>query len=152
MLIAPDPLADHAIAAFLTAHLAQMHATSPRESVHALDLDALRAPGIHFLSARDDAGRVLGCGALKDLGRGEGELKSMRTDPALRRQGIASAILAQLLDHARGLGMHRVSLETGSQDFFAPARALYERHGFTPCGPFGGYRPDPNSAFLTRSL
>lgn len=150
--IARDPLTDPLIARFLADHLDQMHATSPAESVHALDLEALRAPGIHFLSARDEQGRVLGCGALKDLGGGEGEIKSMRTDPAVRRQGVASALLTHLLDHARSLGLHRLSLETGSQEFFAPARALYEAHGFVACAPFADYRPDPNSAFLTRLL
>ena len=67
-------------------------------------------------------------------------------------RGVASAILSHLLDQARAMGWQRVSLETGSQPFFAPARALYARHGFEPCGPFEGYGPDPASCFMTLRL
>lgn len=151
MLIAPDPLTSPEIAAFLQAHLDQMRETSPAESVHALDLDGLRAPGLRFWSAYDD-GELVGCAALKRLSDEHAELKSMRTAPHRTRQGIASRLLVFVLDQARTAGFARVSLETGSQDFFAPARTLYARHGFVVCEPFADYRPDPNSAFMTREL
>jgi len=149
--IAPDPLTSPEIAAFLQAHLDQMHETSPAESVHALDLSGLRAPGVRFWSAYD-GGELVGCAALKRLDDEHAELKSMRTAPHRTRQGIASRLLAFVLDEAGRAGFDRVSLETGTQEFFAPARELYARHGFVACPPFGDYRPDPNSTFMTRSV
>lgn len=140
-----DPLRSDVLA-LLREHLADMVATSPPGSVHALDPQALTAPGITFLSARED-GVLLGVGALKEHADGTGELKSMRTATAARGRGVAAALLAALLDLARERDLAVVRLETGSQDFFAPARRLYERAGFTPCGPFAGYTDDPNSSF-----
>jgi putative acetyltransferase len=149
--IALDPLTSPEVAAFLQAHLDQMYATTPAESVHALDLDALRAPGMRFWSAYD-GGELVGCAALKDLGDAHAELKSMRTAPHRVREGIASRLLGFVLEEARTAGFTRLSLETGTQDFFAPARALYARHGFVECGPFGDYALDPWSVFMTREL
>ncbi|MBD1269168.1 GNAT family N-acetyltransferase [Aeromicrobium tamlense] len=126
-----------------------MFATSPAESVHALDLGALRHEAISFFTVRED-GRLLGCGALKDLGGGHGEIKSMRTTAAARGRGVATAMLQHLLDTARARGLERLSLETGSEPYFAAARRLYVRHGFEECEPFADYVPDPNSVFLTR--
>jgi putative acetyltransferase len=147
-----DDLRDPRIAVFLEEHLADMRRVSPPESVHALDLDGLRQPHIRFWSAWTDGGATLaGTGALKQLSGTHGEVKSMRTSGALRGRGVASAILTHLLAQARAQGWERVSLETGSQPFFAPARALYARHGFTVCGPFEGYREDPASCFMTRT-
>jgi putative acetyltransferase len=151
IVIAPDSPARTDVRRLLDEHLADMFATSPADSVHALDSDALAGPGITFWTARDDAG-VLGCGALKDLGAGQGEIKSMRTAQHARGRGVASLLLHRILDEARHRGYERVSLETGSQDYFAPARRLYDRHGFTPCAPFADYKPDPNSVFMSRSL
>lgn len=149
MLIAPDDPLRPDVLALLEGHLADMRATSPPESVHALDAEALTASRVTFWTARDE-GTLLGCAALADLGGGEGEVKSMRTAPASRGRGVAAALLGHLLDTARERGYARVSLETGSQDFFAPARRLYARHGFEVCGPFGSYRDDPHSTFMTR--
>lgn len=135
----------------LAGHLADMFATSPAESVHALDPEALAGPEITFWTARREA-ELLGCGALKAISRGHGEIKSMRTAVFARGQGIATQLLAHILEFARDSGYERLSLETGSQEFFAPARRLYQRHGFTLCAPFAGYVPDPNSVFLTLAL
>ncbi|GAB4064893.1 GNAT family N-acetyltransferase [Angustibacter speluncae] len=151
MLIAPDDPLRPDVLALLEGHLADMRATSPPESVHALDPQALTASRMSFWTARDD-GLLLGCAALADLGGGEGEVKSMRTAPASRGRGVAAALLEHLLETARERGYARVSLETGSQDFFAPARRLYARHGFEVCGPFGSYREDPHSTFMTLAL
>ncbi|GAA1853995.1 GNAT family N-acetyltransferase [Myceligenerans crystallogenes] len=135
----------------LDEHLADMFATSPAESVHALDLAALLAPSVTFWTARE--GRtLLGCGAMKELDRESGEIKSMRTAATARGQGVAAAVLAEILREARTRGYQRLNLETGSQEFFAPARRLYERHGFTECGPFADYVEDPHSIFMTLSL
>ena len=94
----------------------------------------------------------MGFGALKQLDAAQGELKSMRTSPAYLRQGVAEALLRHLIDHARDLGLVRLSLETGSPQAFAPARQLYERYGFKECAPFGDYTEDPYSVFMTLSL
>ena len=150
-----DDLSDPRIEAFMQEHLADMYAASPPESVHALDMDQLRQPDIAFWSAwlPGAAGDVLvGTGALKQLDANHAELKSMRTSARHRGQGIARQLLNHLLETARARGFSRVSLETGPQPFFEPARRLYFQHGFVECGPFAGYGPDPYSFFMTRSL
>lgn len=151
MRIDIDDLSGADVAGLLAEHLADMHATSPACSVHALDLDALRAPEVTVWTARRE-GELLGCGALKELDRRHGELKSMRTASAARGRGVGSAILSHLLDVARERGYARVSLETGAQPFFAPAHRLYARHGFVACEPFADYVLDPSSVFMTLEL
>ncbi len=145
-----DPGRDDVVL-LLAEHLADMHATSPPESVHALDVDALRVPSVTLWTARS-SGVLLGCAALKQLDGAHGEVKSMRTATTSRGGGVATALLLHVLDEARRRGYARLSLETGSQDFFAPARRLYARHGFAECGPFGDYVLDPHSVFFTREL
>jgi putative acetyltransferase len=140
------------VVALLEAHLAVTKDTAPPESCHALDVDELRAPHITFLAARDDDGLLLGMGALADLGEGQGEIKSMHTASAARGRGVAAAMLTRIVEIARESGYTRVSLETGNQDFFAPAHRLYERHGLAECGPFDTYVADPNSRFYTLDL
>lgn len=139
------------VVAFLEAHLTELRSITPPESTHALDLDGLAAPGVAFWSAYD-GDELVACAALKTLDAHEAELKSMRTAPHRTGEGIAATVLAHVLDRARSAGFGRVSLETGSEDFFAPARRLYARHGFVECPPFGDYRPDPLSTFMTRLL
>lgn len=151
VLIALDDPRRDDVLVLLEEHLADMYATSPAESVHALDPAALAVPAISFYTVRED-GALLGCAALKHLSDDHVELKSMRTATAARRRGVAGMLLDHLLAEARGQGYGRVSLETGTQAFFAPARALYRSRGFDDCGPFAGYRYDPNSAFLTLAL
>ena len=139
------------VVALLSDHLASMHQHSPAGSVHALDPGGLRDPAVTFWSAW--VGRDLaGCGALKELGPAHGEVKSMRTAPAFLRQGVAAALLDQIVATARARDYRQVSLETGSGPAFAPAQALYARHGFVPCGPFADYVDDPFSRFFTREL
>jgi putative acetyltransferase len=150
--IAIDDLRGAAIIAFLEAHVAQLRSLSPPESSHALDLDGLRSPDVRFWTATDDDGEILGCAALKTLDPTHVELKSMRTAAHRTRQGVASRLVQHALEEARTAGFERISLETGSEEFFAPARALYSRHGFDYCEPFADYRPDPLSVFMTRPL
>ena len=153
MRIATDDPRRADVLALLEEHLADMYATSPAESVHALDPDALAAPGITFWTARDaDEGRVLGCAALQRIDEEHAELKSMRTATAARRRGVAAALLDHVLAEARRRGHRRVSLETGTEDYFAPARSLYRARGFVECPPFGSYVLDPHSVFLTLTL
>jgi putative acetyltransferase len=142
---------DADVLALLQEHLVDMHATSPAESVHALDPEALTDPAISFFTARDD-GLLLGCGALFDHGDGSCEVKSMRTVTAARGRGIAAALLEHLIAESRQRGWHVVRLETGTEDYFAAARRLYERHGFIERGPFADYRLDPNSAYYELTL
>lgn len=151
MLIEIDDLSRPEIHALLSEHLQSMHELTPPESVHALDLEELRGPGITFWSAWE-GGLLLGCGALKELDPRHGEVKSMRTPNALRRRGAGRALLAHLVAVARARGYERVSLETGAAAAFQPAHRLYESFGFTRCGPFGDYRDDPNSLFMTLRL
>jgi putative acetyltransferase len=146
-----DDLTRPEVVALLEEHLADMYAVSPPESVHALDLDALRGPGIAFWSAWEGAALV-GCGALKDHGDGSFELKSMRTAIGGRGRGVGSAVLRFLLAQARSLGAVRLLLETGAEDYFAPARRLYERHGFEVRGPFAAYTDDPLSVYMELAL
>jgi putative acetyltransferase len=151
MLIRVDDLQGPEIRALLEEHLRNMYEVSPPESVHALDLTALRRPGITFWTAW--SGReLLGCGALKQLDPRHGEIKSMRTAATHRRQGVGRAMLDHIVTEARARGYARLSLETGSMEAFAPARTLYQSFGFTYCGPFADYVEDPNSVFMTRSL
>src|SRR5690349_2162103 len=145
MRIVVDDLSGPEIRALLEEHLRSMHALSPPQSVHALDLAELRQPDIAFWTAWHDDGVLAGCGALKELDARHGEIKSMRTPRALRRRGAGRAILDHILAVARSRGYERLSLETGSSDAFAPAHRLYESVGFERCGPFGDYVPDPHS-------
>ena len=143
----------------LSEHLADMFATSPAESVHALGHSALSEPSITFWTAREN-GELLGCGALKGLDSPDdparvtpphyGEIKSMRTTASARGRGIATLMLRRIVDEARHRGYQRICLETGTEEYFAPARRLYVRNGFTECPPFADYTLDPNSVFMER--
>lgn len=151
MKIEIDDLSRPAIHALLNEHLQSMYELSPPESVHALDLDKLRQPGITFWSAWEGE-LLLGCGALKELDPTHGEVKSMRTPAAQRRHGAGRALLAHIIEVAQSRSYQRLSLETGSIEAFKPAQNLYESFGFAYCGPFGDYREDPNSVFMTKHL
>ncbi len=151
MDIRHDDLTGPEIRELLEEHVRNMHRISPPGSVHVLDLEALRRPGISFWSAWSGTD-LMGCGALKELAPDHGEIKSMRTADAHRRQGVAQAILRHILDEAARRGYRRLSLETGAQKAFDPARRLYESFGFARCPPFDGYVDDPNSVFMTKRL
>ncbi len=146
-----DDLQGDAIKALLQLHLDAMHQHSPPESVHALDLEALRHPSITFWTAYAH-GELLGCGALKRLNPDHGELKSMRTADAHQRKGVARALLRHIESAARAEGMERLSLETGSTAPFAAALRMYASEGFVNCGPFADYTLDPFSVFMTKLL
>ena len=151
MDIRVDDLQGEAIKALLQLHLDAMHQHSPPESVHALDINALRHPSITFWTAWE-SGHLLGCGALKRLGPDHGELKSMRTADAHLRKGVARALLRHIESAARTEGIRRLSLETGSTVPFAAALRLYASEGFVNCGPFADYTLDPFSVFMSKLL
>ncbi|MEU8999637.1 GNAT family N-acetyltransferase [Streptomyces caniferus] len=151
MKIAVDDLSGPEIAEFLDEHVQQMRSRTPLESKHALDLDGLRKPEVTLWSVMD-GDTLVGCGALKRLDADHAELKSMRTRPTRQRSGVASRLLVHIVGEAQRMGFTRLSLETGSDEFFLPARRLYEKYGFQNCEPFANYQPDPNSTFMTRTL
>jgi putative acetyltransferase len=151
MKIKRDDLRGAAITRLLQEHLQNLTAISLPESMHALDIDALRQPGITFWSVWE-GGELAGCGALKELDAQHAEIKSMRTASAHLRKGVASRLLQHMIEEAKRRGYRRLSLETGSMELFEPARRLYGKFGFKNCGPFVGYVEDPNSVFMTREL
>lgn len=153
MRIEPADLDDPAVQAFLRAHLDDIAPTAPEQSQHALTIAAMRAsPGFRLWVAYLDE-ELVGTVGLGPVSVGHEELKSMRTSPGRRGSGIGRALLDHAIADATARGISRVSLETGSMDFFAPARALYRRAGFRECGSFGAYpTDDPNSTFMTMSL
>ncbi|WP_395343741.1 GNAT family N-acetyltransferase [Ningiella sp. W23] len=151
MKIKLDDLSDPRIEAFLAAHIDDMQAVSPPESKHALDMESLKAPNISFWTLWDD-NELVGCGAVMQLSDEIGEIKSMRISETQRGKGYAQALLNQIIDFAKQSGLKRLSLETGSMDFFEPARKLYLKFGFDYCEPFGNYVKDDNSVFMTRQV
>ncbi|MFF0634794.1 GNAT family N-acetyltransferase [Nocardia sp. NPDC004151] len=151
MRIVVDDLTGPEVIGLLEAHVAEMLANSPEDSMHALDVAARRKPEITFWSAWDGT-ELAGCGALKELDPTHGEIKSMRTTAGYRGRGVASQMLRHILAEAEARGYARLSLETGSSEFYRPAVRLYERYGFEHGGPFADYAEDPHSVFMTRAL
>jgi putative acetyltransferase len=146
-----DDLQGKSIQELLQGHLHAMYGHSPPESVHALDLVALRHPSITFWTAWE-GDELLGCGALKQLSADHAELKSMRTVVAHLRKGVARALLRHIVSVARAKGLRRISLETGTVAAFFPAQKLYASEGFVECEPFADYVLDPYSLFMTKVL
>ncbi|WP_338455002.1 GNAT family N-acetyltransferase [uncultured Alteromonas sp.] len=151
MKIKHDDLSSGDVIALLEEHLKDMYATSPPESVHALDVTALKPPNITFFSAwQSDV--LAGCVAIRKLSSTEAELKSMRTVAALRNKGVATQLLTYVIEFAIANGYQTLSLETGTQGYFNAARQLYAKNGFKDCEPFGNYQLNPNSHFMTKPL
>jgi putative acetyltransferase len=151
MHIIEDDLSGPAIHALLEEHFAGMLANSPEGSCHFLDFEGLKGPGVTFWSIWDGES-LAGMGALKQHDAVLGEVKSMRTDAAHLRKGVAAVMLRHIISEARARGLTRLSLETGSGAAFSPAIALYRAHGFVDCPPFADYRTDPFSRFMTLAL
>lgn len=151
LTIRRDDLSGPEIRALLEEHLRSMYELSPPESVHAFDVGKLQQPDVTFWSVWAGV-ELVGCGALRELDPKHGEVKSMRTVTTYRRKGVARAVVAHVIEEARRRSYDRLSLETGSMQAFEPAQRLYESFGFVRCPPFGDYREDPNSVFMTREL
>ena len=142
---------DRRVVDLLEYHRTSARAQTEPKSAHALDLAELQSPDISFWAIWDDE-TLLGIGALKRLSANHGEVKSMHTVQSMRGKGVGSAMLRHLIATARASGMSRLSLETGSQEYFHPAHALYKSHGFVECPPYAGYVLDPNSIYMTLAL
>ena len=151
MEIRLDDLSSPAVVGLLHEHLQSMSLHSPPESIHALDIEALRKPEITFWSVWQNA-ELMGCGAIKQLDSLHGEIKSMRTASMHLRKGVGAFLMRHILEEAKRRSYHRLSLETGSAKAFAPAHQLYARFGFHACGPFADYVEDPYSVFMTREV
>jgi putative acetyltransferase len=149
--IIPGDFSDPRVVDLLRIHLAGARAETPPGSAHALDLGGLQSPEISFRTIWDDE-MLSGIGALKRLSPDHGEVKSMHTAKSIRGKGVGSAMLRHIIATARASGFSRLSLETGSSDYFRPAQALYRSHGFVECPPFANYVLDPNSVFMSCDL
>lgn len=146
-----DDLSSPEVVGLVAEHLAGMHGNSPPGHVHAMAVEGLRQPGVTFWSAwKGEA--LCGCGALKELDPGAGELKSMRTRSAFLRQGVGQAMLDEIVRTARVRGYSSLFLETGTGEAFAAAHALYLRNGFHWCGPFAGYEATDFNVFMVKRL
>jgi putative acetyltransferase len=148
LVIARDDPTAPDVTALLVRHLEYSYEISPAEHVHALDIEGLLDPAVTFFSARRD-GMLVGVGAIKALDQSHAELKSMHTVQAVRGQGVGTAMVGHLMGLARERGYERVSLETGTQDGFEPARAMYRKAGFETCEPFANYTSNPHSTCMT---
>lgn len=151
LTIKPGDFSDSRVTAFLRYHYEQNRSVTPEGSAHVLDLSAMQVPEISFWTIWEGE-ELLGMGALKRMNSSDGEVKSMRTYDQAQRRGVASAMVKHIIAAAREAGLARLYLETGSFEYFRPARELYARHGFVECGPFEGYKPDPNSTFMVLEL
>ena len=151
MKIVEGDLDDPRVIELLQHHVTTSAAQTAPGSAHALDVDGLRASDIEFWAAWD-GDELLGFGALKQLSPDHGEIKSMHVAQSQRRKGAGRTLLDHLIERAHAKGMCRLSLETGSWDYFRPAQAFYKSRGFVECPPYGDYRPDRNSIFMTLEL
>lgn len=151
MRIELDDLCRPQVLALLEEHLRNMYELSPPDKVFAFDASKLMAPEITFWTIWEDQ-TLLGCAALKELSTSEGEIKSMRTPKAMRRRGAGRALLAHILAVSRERNYSELFLETGRHADFGAAQSLYRSAGFVPCGPFGSYRENSNSVFMSMRL
>jgi putative acetyltransferase len=149
--IAPESPLGSDLALLMQRHATAMHADTPPESIHMLDAKGLAVPEVAFFVMRD-AGQPVGMGAFKRLTAGHGEIKSMHVLHEVRGRGLARRMLDHLEVAALAAGIRRLSLETGAQASFAPARKLYEAAGYAYCAPFEGYWDDPMSVFMSKAL
>ncbi|MGL5446666.1 MAG: GNAT family N-acetyltransferase [Rhabdaerophilum sp.] len=151
LIIKSGDFSDPRVTTLLRYHFEQNRAVTPEGSAHVLDLSAMQVPEISFWTIWEGQ-ELLGMGALKRMNARDGEVKSMRTYDRAQRRGVASAMVKHIIAAAGSAGLARLFLETGSFDYFRPARELYTRHGFVECGPFEGYKPDRNSTFMVLQL
>ena len=151
MLISPESPLTPDLALLMARHTADMHADTPPESIHMMDAGQLAIPQVQFFVGRIDGAAVV-MGAIKEIDAGHAEVKSMHVLAEHRGKGLSKAMLDHLIAAARATGFARLSLETGTQAMFAPARQLYAKAGFTECPPFEGYSLDPNSYYMTLRL
>ena len=132
----------------LNKHFIELRSVSPEGSAHVLDIEGLKDQNIKFWSLWED-NLLMGCGALKFLNKEHGEFKSIRLVDSFRKKGNGIKILKHLIFEAKKLNIKKISVETGTGDFFAPARKLFNKCGFKLCKPFAHYKEDPNSCYMS---
>ncbi len=135
----------------LEKHFKELRSVSPEGSAHVLDIPGLQVESIKFWSLWENE-KLIGCGALKFLEKDHGEFKSIRVVDEFRNKGYGAKILEHLINEAKKLNIKMLSLETGSGDFFLPARTLFKKVGFTECSPFAHYKKDPNSCYMNLKI
>ena len=135
----------------LTKHFIELRAASPEGSAHVLDIPGLKVPSIKFWSLWENQ-KLVGSGALKFLDNEHGEFKSIRVHDNFRNKGYGKKIIKVLVEKSRQLNIQKISVETGSGEFFLPARKLFKNSGFTECKPFSHYVDDPNSCYMSLKL
>jgi len=135
----------------LIKHFIELRSVSPPGSTHVLDIPGLKDPTIRFWSLWDDK-ELIGCGALKLLEKNHGEFKSIRVADKYRKNGMGEKIISHLIDQAKQIGIKKLSIETGSGDFFTPARKLFKKFGFKKSEPFAHYKIDPNSCYFSLNI
>ena len=135
----------------LTKHFIELRAASPEGSAHVLDIPGLKTPSIKFWSLWEND-KLMGCGALKFLDKDHGEFKSIRVHDDFRNKGNGIKVIDHLIYEAKKLDIKRISIETGSGNFFEPARKLFKKCKFEPCEPFAHYKVDVNSLYLTKLI
>ena len=135
----------------LKKHFIELRSVSPEGSTHVLDIDGLKDPSIKFWSIWEDS-KLVGCGAIKFFDQKHGEFKSIRVSNKFRKKGYGEKILKHLLFKAKNLNLKKLSIETGSGDFFKPARELFQKIGFKKCPPFAHYKEDPNSCYMNLDI
>jgi putative acetyltransferase len=135
----------------LTKHFIELRAASPKGSTHVLDIPGLKVPSIKFWSLWENE-KLMGCGALKFLDKNHGEFKSIRVHDDFRKKGNGFKVINHLIDEAKKLDIHRLSIETGAGKYFEPARKLFKNCNFKPCKPFAHYNEDKNSIYLTKPI
>ena len=132
----------------LIRHFIELRSVSPKGSAHVLDIDGLKDPSIKFWSLWEE-NDLVGVGALKFLDKQHGEFKSIRVNDKFRKKENGSKVINHLINEAKKLNIKRLSLETGSGAFFAPARKLFIKYGFKVCEPFSHYKDDINSVYMS---
>ena len=135
----------------LKKHFIELRSVSPADSAHVLDIAGLKDQSIKFWSLWEN-NELIGCGALKFLEKNHGEFKSIRVADKFKKAGIGEKIIDHLIEEAKKLEISKLSIETGSGEFFLPARKLFMKSGFEPCNPFAHYNEDPNSCYYTKNL
>ncbi len=146
-----DDLSSPVVQALVAEHLSGMHSNSPAGHVRALAVEGLRSSNVTFWSAWI-GDSLCGCGALKELDPASGEIKSMRTRPAYLRQGVAQAVLQEIISTAASRQYARLYLETGTGSAFGAAHSLYQKNGFSWCGAFGDYTGTEFNVFMVKHL
>ena len=142
---------DSQVNELLVKHFIELRSVSPEGSVHVLDVSGLKIPSIKFWSLWEK-NELVGCGALKFLDNNHGEFKSIRIADKFRGKGLGIKIIEHLISEAKNLNIKKLSIETGSGNFFVPARKLFTKCGFKPCEPFAHYKEDQNSCYFSLDI